>query len=81
MTNGRKEVEEFLQSLPLQVGHLTERFLSAGLCDRARLDMMSKWTVADQEMFLRREVATDPFLVKVVCDALRSSRFLVYRAT
>ncbi|RPD62014.1 hypothetical protein L226DRAFT_76414 [Lentinus tigrinus ALCF2SS1-7] len=70
---GRKEVEMFLQTLPLQLGALTDRFVSAGLSSQARLQIMAQWTVADQETFLRREVSVDAFVSKLVCDALRPS--------
>ncbi len=72
ITTGSKEVEAFLRSLPLQCGALADQFLSAGLNSRARLEVMARWTVADQEMFLRREVNLDAFMSKLVCDALRS---------
>ncbi|KAI0721954.1 hypothetical protein C8T65DRAFT_171600 [Cerioporus squamosus] len=76
MPAGRKEIEAFLQSLPLQLGALTDRFVSAGLNARERLRVMSRWNVADQEMFLRREVALDAFVSKLVCDALRDGFLL-----
>ncbi|RDX53051.1 hypothetical protein OH76DRAFT_1480090 [Lentinus brumalis] len=72
ITTGSKEVEAFLRSLPLQCGALADQFLSAGLNSWARLEVMARWTVADQEMFLRREVNLDAFMSKLVCDALRS---------